>query len=423
MAAVVDYGVTDMGRGRYGLYNDFFIRITHTGGTVYKLKYRIRIAVGSVVIEKDVNPINQVSVVNPVESLKDTYFRTQLVGTNGVSVVPLDSGGGGVADRSYQKVVIQVGEVFSLSESTPATFQGYNDQKTIPFYNGFEEDINQSVYSNWRPANMYNTAPYKLPLVNKNNYLLSTDIFFVSLPSELVLPVDEETPGNGGNCNLSKLYYQDFDINGNNIGTLNSFGLLLRYGANFGYWTIAIGREQVYYPSNFYKRTYYAAWVDSNNNEYKSESFDVIKAECDPKYDRFRLRWFNKYSGFEYFNFTKKSKYKLNVKSGKEIISNGVDYTSTNFSGIKYPAVPESREVGKSATTTYTLNSDWINEEEQKALKDLYISPNVIMFDKDNKIIPVIVQDKSYEVTDIKEGLVKVSINVMVANNNKVIKQ
>ena len=422
MAIAVDYGVTDPEIGRFGLYNDFFVRISRTGSTVYKLKYRIRVSIPNTTIEliKDVNPINEVSIVNPVSSLKDLFFKTQLVGTNGAGIVPLDSGGGGVADRSYNKVRIQIGEFYATTADDAPTFVGYGSDKTLYFYNGFETDINQNSYSNWRPANLYNTAPFKIPLVNKNNYLLPTDIFFPSIPSEINTPVQEE--GGGGIADLVSLEYTHYDKDGNTISSGN-FGLGGRYGSNLGYWTIALGREQIFYPSNWEYSTFYAIWEDQDRAQYLSETFNTRIAECDPKYDRFRLRWFNKYSGFEYFNFTKKSKHTINLDSGKEIRSNGVDYTSTNFAGIKYPAVPELREVGKSATTTYTLNSDWINEEEQAALKDMYLSPNTIMFDKDNRIYPVILKDKSYEITDIRDGKVKISVNLMVANENKLIKQ
>ena len=422
MAIAVDYGVTDPEIGRFGLYNDFFVRISRTGSTIYKLKYRIKVSIPNTSIEliKDVNPINEVSIVNPVSSLKDLFFKTQLVGTNGVAIVPLDSGGGGVADRSYNKVRIQIGEFYATTADGAPTFVGYGSDKTLYFYNGFETDINQNNYSNWRPDNLYDRAPFKLPLVNKNNYLLPTDIFFPSIPSEINTPVQEE--GGGGVADLVSLEYTHYDKDGNTISSGN-FGLGGRYGSNLGYWTIALGREQIFYPSNWAYSTFYAIWEDQDRVQYLSETFNTRIAECDPKYDRFRLRWFNKYSGFEYFNFTKKSKHTINVNSGKEIRSNGVDYTSTNFAGIKYPSVPELREVGKSATTVYELNSNWINEEEQAALKDMYLSPNIIMFDKNNRIYPVILKDKSYEITDIRDGMVKVSVKLMIANENKLIKQ
>lgn len=423
MAVLVNYGdLVDPTLGRYGLYNPFLIRITRTGGTVFKLKYRINVQVvgTSIDITKDVDPINDVSIVNPIEPLKGQFFETQLVGNNGVGQVPLDTAGGN-ADKSYNKVRIRVGEISATSADLPATFIGYTDDETIYFYNGFDDVPSAELYSNYRPTDTYQSL-YSIPLVNKNVKLLDNDIAFVSLPSEINTPLNEE--GGGGVVELNKLYYSHYDINGNLLQSAN-FGLFERYGtySNLGYWTIQYGTAQVFYPSNWAYSTFYAEYVDSRNDFTNTESFNVYKQECDPKYDRYRLRWFNKYSGFEYFNFTKKSSQTLNVTKGKEVRTSGINFDATNFSSMKYPSVPELREVGKSSTTTFKLNSGFINAEEQAALKDLYLSPNVVMFDKDNNVFPVIVQDSSYEITDIRDGLVKVSITLRLANNNKVILQ
>ena len=423
MAVVVNYGdLVDPTIGRYGLYNPFLIRITRTGGTVFKLKYRINIQVVGTTIDitKDVDPIDEVSIVNPVEPLKGQFFETQLIGNNGVGQVPLDSSGGN-ADKSYNKVRIRVGEISATAADLPATFIGYADDRTLYFYNGFDDIPSADLYTNYRPNDTYQPL-YSIPLVNKNVKLLSNDIAFISLPSEINTPIDEE--GGGGVVILLRLYYTHYDINGDVIESSN-FGLFERYGAyeNLGYWTIQYGTAQISYPSNWAYSTFYAEYVDSVTNYTNTESFNVYKQECDPKYDRFRLRWFNKYSGFEYFNFTKKSSQKLNISKGKEVRTSGINFEAANFSSMKYPSVPELREVGKSSTTTYTLNSDYINEEEQNALKDMYLSPNIVMFDKDNNITPVILEDSSYEITDIRDGLVKVSVKLRVANNNKVILQ
>jgi hypothetical protein len=424
MAAVVNYGDSvDPTIGRYGLYNPFLIRITRTGGTVFKLKYRINIQVVGTTIDitKDVDPINGVSIVNPVEPLKGQFFETQLIGNNGVGQVPLDSSGGN-ADKSYNKVRIRVGEVSSTSADLPATFGGYTDDRTLYFYNGFDNIPSAELYSNYRPTNTYEPL-YSIPLVNKNVKLLDNDIAFLSLPSVMSTPLNEE--GGGGVVILLRLYYTHYDISGGEIESSN-FGLYERYGAydsQIGYWTIQYGTAQILYPSNWAYSTFYADYVDAENNYTNTESFNVYKQECDPKYDRYRLRWFNKYSGFEYFNFTKKSSQTLNISKGKEVRTSGINFDAANFSSMKYPSVPELREVGKSATTTYTLNSGFINEEEQNALKDMYLSPNIIMFDKDNNITPVILEDSSYEITDIRDGLVKVAVKLRVANNNKVILQ
>ena len=423
MAVVVNYGdLVDPTIGRYGLYNPFLIRITRTGGTVFKLKYRINIQVVGTTIDitKDVDPIDEVSIVNPVEPLKGQFFETQLIGNNGVGQVPLDSSGGN-ADKSYNKVRIRVGEISATAADLPATFIGYADDKTLYFYNGFDDIPSDDLYTNYRPDDTYQPL-YSVPLVNKNVKLLINDIAFISLPSEINTPVNEE--GGGGAIILSRLYYTHYNSNGDVIESSN-FGLFERYGAydNLGYWTIAYGTSQISYPSNWAYSTFYAEYVDEVTNYTNTESFNVYKQECDPKYDRYRLRWFNKYSGFEYFNFTKKSSQKLNISKGKEVRTSGINFEAANFSSMKYPSVPELREVGKSATTTYTLNSDYINEEEQNALKDMYLSPNIVMFDKDNNITPVILEDSSYEITDIRDGLVKVSVKLRVANNNKVILQ
>ena len=417
MAAVVDYGVADPTIGRFGLYNPFLVRITRTGSTVFKLKYRINITVPDTTIDitKDVDPIDLVSIVNPLEPLKGQFFETQLVGNTGVGQRPLDTEGGS-AEKSYNKVRIKVGEIYATAADLPATFIGYTSDTTIWIYNGFDEVPTTNLYENFRDENTYEPL-FGIPLVNKNVKLLADDIAFISLPSEIQISL---TDIGGGLLNISRLYFTHYDSNGDEIEN-GSFSIGLF--SNTGYLAIAYGTSQRAYPSNWAYSTYYAEYVDAETNYYNTETFNVYKQECDPKYNRFRLRWFNRYSAFEYFNFTKKSKFDINVEKGKEVRTSGVNFDATTFGSIKYPAIPELREVGKSATTTYTLNSDYLTEEEVESLKDLYISPNVVMFDKDNNIYPVIVQERSFEVTDIRDGLIKVSVKVRLANDNKVILQ
>lgn len=178
MAAVVDYGVADPTVGRFGLYNPFLVRITRTGSAVFKLKYRINITVPNTTIDitKDVDPIDLVSIVNPLEPLKGQFFETQLVGNNGVGQVPLDTAGGS-ANKSYNKVRIQVGEIYATAADLPATFVGYTSDTTIWVYNGFDEVPTTELYTNHRPDNTFEPL-FSIPLVNKNVKLLADDIAF-----------------------------------------------------------------------------------------------------------------------------------------------------------------------------------------------------------------------------------------------------
>ena len=83
MAAVIDLGI-NADRGVYGLHNLFRGRITRTGAAVFKLKYRIRLTFGVTgeQIVKDVEPINEIAVLNVVDPMKD-YFAQKALNDNG----------------------------------------------------------------------------------------------------------------------------------------------------------------------------------------------------------------------------------------------------------------------------------------------------------------------------------------------------
>jgi hypothetical protein len=101
---------------------------------------------------------------------------------------------------------------------------------------------------------------------------------------------------------------------------------------------------------------------------YDSEVITVRRQDCNPKQSNHRLYFVNRYGGDEYQNFTMLSEQSINIKKGKRIQSDGINYKATNFSDIKNINNPNIQEFGNSATRNIVLRSDYLSQIEVDAL-------------------------------------------------------
>lgn len=420
MAAEADYGTADPEKGIYGIYNDFYIRITTTVDK-FKLKFRIRITFPNepafIVPEREINPIADVSIVNPMEILKDTFFRCQLLGLNG-NVLD-DRLTNDVANRGINLVNIKIGESYSDTADTPATFRGYDTDHTFAFYNGYENiaiSDTTIAYSNYRNVGWYNATTIKLPHTILNRRVInavelqvggSGDINKIFMPNVI--------ERSDGSYRLTSLVIDSFDADGTPTGQdIEAVSLGVTLTGYHVFRSVNSGGKDGSYEE-FYGR-YQLNGAGANVLTQKIR-FTYLPME---KFRRHRLRWFNRYGAFEYLDFIGSLETTQEVTQGKMIQSDGVDVEAASFDDIKTISRPEMRSYGKTSKQRFTLHSGWLNIEEQEALKDLFKSPNVIMYTPNNNIVPVIVTNNSFKITDIQVDLIKVAIEMELANADKI---
>lgn len=106
-------------------------------------------------------------------------------------------------------------------------------------------------------------------------------------------------------------------------------------------------------------------------------------------YTNFRLMWLNRNGAFNYWNFNKESKKAVNVESKtyKRILD--WDY-SVGQRG--------ETTLASNVSEKWMINSDWITEYDAVWFEDLFSSPEVYHIDSDGNILPIIIEDKNYEV-------------------------
>lgn len=412
MSAVSDYLHADADKGIYGIYNPFFTRITRTGGAVFKLKYRIKVTTlfDSKEYVRDVDPVSEVSFVNPVSILQDAYFKTQYIGAD--DSTPIDTLTG-VAQFSYSNVQIEIGEISAASAILPPVFLGYDTDDTFYFNGGFEDSLGGELDANYRDPNWYDTLPIKLPTTKTLLYRRVDD-------TRQMICAPNFIEHNVGALNIKNIVTTYFS----NDGTLQSFSTvdISAYPAtvNLGYWyfNLQAFTSSLGTASNDYAEVYFE-YLDAEVTGYVTETVTVRLADCQPKNDTFKLAWNNRYAGIEYQIFNNLSTKTVSVTSGKKIINDGINRSAATFLLSYNKDEPKLKPYGKSGITSYTIVSDWLTESEQDSLRDAYESPKVYMFDESNNIIPLIVMDNSYKITAVDNELFKVSMRVQVANPNK----
>lgn len=418
MAAVADYGTVDPEKGAYGIYNDFFVNISsNTAGTIYKLKYRIKVTrlfLGnptSISFERDVEPDVSTSIINinPVQIMQSGYFKSQVIGDESgqnIDVAASDER----LDFAYTVLRVEVGELYANAAADPPTFRGYDTSNDFYFYNGYE-DIDRSAsnpdYSNYRDLGWYSAAELKLPSTIKTKYIsddpAKTDITKIQFFSVIPHTSQDYTASNLITVNYIGGVAQT-PITTSLVYTADS--LISTDGAD-------------YVDPAFDKVEQYIEYTGGVSGTLNSEKITFLKIDC-TKNERYRVRWINKYGAYEYLNFVGKTTETQSVDGGKIIASSGLNPTSLNFGGIKPLAEPETKPYGQTTRHTITLNSGYLKQEEVDALSDLYKSRNTIIFDPDNNIIPVRVLDQTYKITNVLDELAQVQIRFELANPPKI---
>lgn len=133
-----------------------------------------------------------------------------------------------------------------------------------------------------------------------------------------------------------------------------------------------------------------------------------IIPDCRP-YDVIRLAFLNKLGGFDYWNFNLVSKFTSNI-----------DRTQINRAYLKNDNknLKRGRDVIYSkAVENWTINSDFLTDDQALFIRELVESSDVYMMSEDNQIaMPVVITDSNWQFkSGLLDGYVQYTINFIKA--------
>ena len=400
MATVATYTNTNPDIGIYGLYNPFAVIISNDGTARFNLTFRIKVSIVGISdteVIRDVTPIGQAVVVEPFKLLQDTFFKSNF---DFLSLSP----------NSFNIIKIEVGQTSSATAIVPPTFQEYVSAQDKEFYvyNGYE---NQPVAINYRDFYWYSFEPIKLPKVKKEISLLTNDTENLSYPNQFRGFYDSQDKILTA-TNVITTFHR---LNGSEI-TGTATDVAIEEPTAIGYARQNLNLLDFSIPAAAASWKILIRYTNDEDTTYDSEIITVRRQACNPKQSNHRLYWVNRYGGDEYQNFTMLSEESLNIKKGKRIQSDGINYKATTFTDIQNINNPNIQEFGNSATRNIVLRSDYLSQIEVDALAELYKSAIVVMFDDDGTH-PMVVTTTSYRIVSVQQELYKVEVDLQYANN------
>ena len=162
----------------------------------------------------------------------------------------------------------------------------------------------------------------------------------------------------------------------------------------------------------------------SNSNLTATYTFDIQDNDC-KDFETIRLAFLNKMGAWDYYNFTKKSVKTVNTERGlmkqNEINQQYLYAQRSSFEG-------GSQVYRSNSVQVIEANTDYITEEEARALESLFTSPQVYLQDLVGdvdavsvtapKFYPVVVTEKVYQKqTTANDGLKQYVIQIEKSNN------
>jgi hypothetical protein len=154
--------------------------------------------------------------------------------------------------------------------------------------------------------------------------------------------------------------------------------------------------------------------------------------DCDTLYTRVRLSWLNELGGRDYMNFTafmEKDTSTTNDNYYQESMNwSSLKPVTENVTNPNFNLQTKGGEViyNKQAMTSWTLNTDWLTQDEVNLLEGLQKSSNVIAYFNDtpyNVLVPYSVRigQTSYKTKNIKQvKLVQGEFEIFLNQNQKI---
>jgi hypothetical protein len=154
--------------------------------------------------------------------------------------------------------------------------------------------------------------------------------------------------------------------------------------------------------------------------------------DCDTLYTRVRLSWLNELGGRDYMNFTAFME-KQTSTTNDNYYQESINWSNTTpvNPGVTNPNFNLQTKGGeviynKQAMTSWTLNTDWLTQDEVNLLEGLQKSSNVIAYFNDNPynvLVPYSVRigQTSYKTKNIKQvKLVQGEFEIFLNQNQKI---
>lgn len=173
--------------------------------------------------------------------------------------------------------------------------------------------------------------------------------------------------------------YRRLDIGVGTQNLSNSFGINWS-SSNYSYYTVTYLQNGV---------------TASETLKYR------LKSECSPynANEWVRVLWLNRQGGWDYFTFTRDVKKSVNITRSEYNRITDWDYSVGDRGRTIFATKAEEQ---------YTIQSNWITDNEAKWLEELMTSPEVYIIGNDNKTyysglstaykLPIIITQNSYEV-------------------------
>lgn len=145
---------------------------------------------------------------------------------------------------------------------------------------------------------------------------------------------------------------------------------------------------------------------------------DYEEGECND-FSPIQFSWTNSFGFKDYFAFTKRNDYNVNIERQSYNKVN-TSYESTTFSVNQYDR--GETVYNTSLDETYTVNTRYLTDAESTWLKNLYISSDVkVRFEGSRIFTPVIITDTTYtERTFRKDKLFQHTVTFRLANSQQV---
>lgn len=335
----------------------------------------------------------------------DISVNPQYNGTASITSIP--SNKLIVTDKPWgTSTLSETGTIINISRlsATSSTYVGWNAARQEDEYNrDFESEYVMS--SNQKFLSAYETA-YDSNLTQK--YPIYTDDW-----ATLDLMV-----ATGSFATFSDIFakYEYYDssntfLGGDEISTTGDDTVLR--------WTIPTGTRNItdiggngasylaagtldHYKISIYLGTGGASQLISDIFNYQ------IIPDCRP-YDVIRLGFLNKLGGFDYWNFNLVSRYTSNI-----------DRTQINRAFLKNDSkiLKRGRDVIYSkAVENWTINSDFLSDDQALFIRELVESSDVYMFSQDNQMaMPVVITDSNWQFkSGLLDGYVQYTINFVKA--------
>lgn len=169
-------------------------------------------------------------------------------------------------------------------------------------------------------------------------------------------------------------------------------------------------------PSDFPGWKYYRVNIKGSGLAQKSISYFFINAcefnLCDCIFENVRLGWVNSRSGWDYFNFSKRSEV-TNEIDRKVYRRNLFNNTPTIFNSYDRGLYQRENMVQR----VMTINSNYLQQGEFILLRGLLVSNQVHWIQDDGTFIPVNIDDTSYTEKNTADGkLYNLTLKVRIAN-------